>query len=70
MTIKVKGNTFDTMAQACDRLGISRQTMLRYLEDGFFTEPKRHRQGRDKFVRYFDREWYELNESKLAPQPD
>jgi len=65
MTIKIRGVTYDTMKEACDRLKISRQTMLRYLADGYFSPPKTHRQGRQKIVRYFDDDWYGPNETKL-----
>ncbi len=69
MPIVVNGSKFDTMSEACHRLGISRQTMLRCLKDAFFTEPKLHRQGREKMVRYFDNDWYTMNEPRLKSPP-
>ena len=53
------------MKQACERLEISRMTMLRYLGDGFFTAPIQHRQGKNKKVRLFDDAWYAENEPRL-----
>lgn len=66
MPILISGETFDTMKEACERLQISRATMLRYLAEGFFSSPKRHKQGRNKLIRYFDDEWYRANEPKLS----
>lgn len=67
MTIKVRGGqAFDTMKEACERLGISRPTMLRYLKEGFFAPPKIQPQGRGKDVRYFDDAWYADSEQRLA----
>ncbi len=54
------------MKEACLRLGISRATMLRYLKDGFFIQPKTHPQGKGKAVRYFDAAWYADSEKKLS----
>jgi predicted site-specific integrase-resolvase len=65
MTLTIKGKVFDTMKEACERLEISRPTMLRYLADGYFSPAKRHRQGRGKEIRYFDSDWYAQNEPKL-----
>jgi hypothetical protein len=67
--IQTKTGAFDSMQDACARLGISRQTLLRYLADGFFSEAPRHKQGRSKFVRYFPESWYTENEPKLADAP-
>lgn len=66
MAVNIKGQTYDTMKEACARLGISRATMLRYLDEGFFTEPRRHPQGRGKQIRIFDESWYATNEPKLG----
>jgi hypothetical protein len=66
MAVIIKGRTFDTMKEACNRLEISRPSMLRYLDQEFFTPPKIHRQGKGKAVRYFDDEWYTHNEPILA----
>lgn len=60
----------DTMKEACERVGISRQTMLSCIRDGFFSEPPTKRQGRGKQVRYFTEEWYLANESKLNPEKE
>jgi predicted site-specific integrase-resolvase len=65
MSIKINGVAQDGMKEACERLGISRATVLRYLKEGYFSKPKRHRQGRGKTVRYFDAAWYQINEKKL-----
>ena len=65
MALKVNGQKFDTMKEACARLDISRTTMLTYLKEGFFEEPPTKKQGRGKIVRYFPEEWYEANEPKL-----
>jgi predicted site-specific integrase-resolvase len=65
VVVSVRGVQFDTMKQACERLGISRMTMLRYLGDGFFTSPDIHRQGKGKKVRVFSDEWYSVNEPQL-----
>ncbi len=65
MTLIVDGKPFDTMKEACARIGISRQTFLRYLAEGFFTEPRKQRQGRGKQVRIFDEGWYAINEAAL-----
>ena len=70
MPMKVADRSFDTMKDACQRLQISRPTMLRYLQEGFLTEPKRHRQGRGKKVRYFDDAWYAINEERLRAARD
>ncbi len=69
VSIQTKTGSFDSMQDACARLGISRQTLLRYLADGFFSEAPRHKQGRSKFVRYFPESWYTENEPKLADAP-
>lgn len=66
MAIEIKGTTYDMVAEACKRLEISRPTLLKYISDGFFTEPPRHKQGRNKLVRYFPEEWYTLNAPKLS----
>jgi len=63
--ITINKERFDTMKEAGDRLGISRQTLLRYLEDGFFTQPPRQKQGRSKYTRYFPESWYATNQPKL-----
>lgn len=65
MAILIRGVTYDTMKEACVRLDLSRATILRYLEDGFFTPPPRHSRGRGKRDRYFTDEWYAVNEAKL-----
>lgn len=70
MAIDIKGVLFDTMKEACERLEISRPTMLRYLEEGFFTQPRRHRQGKGKLVRLFDEDWYKENQPKLQSGDD
>jgi predicted site-specific integrase-resolvase len=70
MSIKVKGQLYDGMKEACDRLGISRQTMLRYLAVRYFTAPKIHKQGKQKLVRYFDDAWYDLNETKFRQEQE
>jgi hypothetical protein len=65
MAIRIKGVVYDMMGEACDRLGISRPTLLKYIADGFFSAPPRHKQGRDKSVRFFPDSWYAENEPKL-----
>ncbi|MAK59506.1 MAG: hypothetical protein CMK09_00860 [Ponticaulis sp.] len=66
-----KGNqTFDGMKEACERLGIARTTMLRYLDSGFFSEPDRVRVGRNQNYRIFTAEWYAINEPRLVPEAD
>lgn len=80
MPVTVAGQSYDSMKEACQRVGISRQTLLRYIADGFFTPPPRHKQGKNKTVRYFTEEWYAVNEAVLreardgpappAPEPD
>lgn len=66
MTIKVNGKTFDTVNEACERLSISRPTLLAYISEGFFLEPKRHKQGKNKMVRYFTEDWYRHAEQAMA----
>lgn len=68
MSIKIRGIEFDTMTEAERRLGISRSTLLRYIAEGFFTKPKIHPQGRKKRVRYFDEDWYRVNERRLRSE--
>jgi predicted site-specific integrase-resolvase len=65
MAIRIKGVDHDMVHEACERLGISRPTLLKYIKEGFFSEPPRHKQGRDKVVRYFPDSWYEENEPRL-----
>jgi predicted site-specific integrase-resolvase len=65
MTIKIKGLEFDTMKEACERLSISRPTLIKYIDENFFTPPKIHKQGRSKRIRIFDDAWYRENEPKL-----
>lgn len=65
MAIRIKNQDYDMVGEACDRLGISRPTLLKYIQEGFFSDPPRHRQGRDKSVRYFPEQWYAENEPKL-----
>jgi len=65
MSISVRGKEYDTMGDACRRLDISRSSMLRYISDGFFTEPPELKQGRGKTIRYFTEEWYNVNGAKL-----
>jgi hypothetical protein len=65
MSISVRGKEYDTMGDACRRLEISRSSMLRYIDDGFFTKPPVIRQGRGKTLRYFTEEWYGVNAPKL-----
>ena len=53
------------MKEACARLDIARQTMLRYIKEGYFTEPPCKKQGKGKAVRYFTEDWYAVNEARL-----
>jgi hypothetical protein len=66
VSILIRGTSHDTMKEACTRLEISRLTLLRSIENGFFTEPPRHRRGIGEEIRYFPEEWYAVNEPKLA----
>jgi len=68
MTIKINGIAHDGMQEASKRLGISRATLKRYIDNGFFTQPKWHRQGVKQKVRYFDEAWYRINEKKLKAE--
>ena len=65
MPITISEKKFDTMKEACARLDIARQTMLRYITEGYFSEPPCKKQGKGKAVRYFPEEWYTINEMKL-----
>lgn len=65
MSISVRGQEYDTMGDACRRLDISRSSMLRYIGEGFFTEPSELRQGRGKTIRYFTEDWYNVNGERL-----
>ena len=70
MPIDINGDRFDTMGEACARLDLGRQTMLRFIKEGFFTEPSYKKQGKGKAVRYFTASWYEINEKKLKESRD
>lgn len=65
MSIRIKDVEYDTMSEACERLEISRSTMLRYLSDEFFTQPPYIKQGRGKKIRYFTKDWYAINGDRL-----
>ena len=70
MSIRIKDLEYDTMGEACARLGISRSSLLRYLAEGFLTEPPFVKQGRGKKVRYFTETWYEINLALLRRAQD
>jgi hypothetical protein len=53
MSIIIKGTSHDTVKQACERLEISRPTLLTYIKDGTFLSPPTQKKGRKIFVRYF-----------------
>jgi predicted site-specific integrase-resolvase len=40
MPVTVNGQTYYRTAEACRISGISRNTLFRWLKDGFFTEPE------------------------------
>jgi len=65
MSINVNGIKADGIIEACKRLRISRASLLRYIDSGFFTQPKRHLLGRTIRARYFDEAWYRVNERRL-----
>lgn len=68
MSISINGQQFDTTAEACSRLRLSRKTLIKYIDDGLFTQPDRHLQGTKQNVRYFTNEWYAINEPVLRQQ--
>jgi hypothetical protein len=53
------------MGEACRRLEISRSSMLRYIQEGFFTNPSEHKQRRGKAVRYLTEDCYLHNAPKI-----
>jgi hypothetical protein len=65
MPVVVRGKTYDTMGEACRKLGIGKTSMLRYLRSGFFTQPLAHPQGLGKKVRLFTADWYGVNIPRL-----
>ena len=64
MTVKVKGVAHDTVAEACKRLDISRNTLLSYIRQGVVSEPPYVRKGKTDY-RYFPDAWYAENLSKV-----
>ena len=60
MTVNVKGVEHDTMAEACKRLDISRNTLLSYIKQGAIAEPPYVRKGKTNY-RYFPEVWYVAN---------
>jgi DNA-binding transcriptional MerR regulator len=40
MPVKVNGQTYYRTAEVCNMTGISRNTLFRWLKDGFFSEPQ------------------------------
>ena len=64
MALQLKGKTYDTMKEACARLGISRGTLLTYFKEGILSDPPTVQKGRTHF-RYFPEEWYQENEPKM-----
>lgn len=60
MTVNVKGVEHDTVAEACKRLEISRNTLLSYIKQGFVAEPPYVRKGKTNY-RYFPEAWYAAN---------
>lgn len=64
MAVKVNDILEDGMKEACERLNVSRSTLLRYIKEGIVTDPPRTKQGRTKY-RYFPEAWYRLNEAKV-----
>jgi predicted site-specific integrase-resolvase len=63
--VKVGGQTFDSMKEACDKLDISRNTLLSYIADGTVSEPPTVKRGKTKY-RYFPKEWYDDNLHKVT----
>ena len=64
MSVNVNNVVEDGMKEACERLGVSRSTLLRYIKEGIVSEPPRAKQGRTKY-RYFPEAWYKANEAKV-----
>lgn len=60
MTVNVKGIEHDTVAEACKRLEISRNTLLSYIKQGVVAEPPFVRKGKTNY-RYFPEAWYVAN---------
>ncbi len=45
MRIEINGETYYRTLEACRKAGISRGTLLRWLEEGILKEPRRDRRG-------------------------
>lgn len=67
MSVKVKGEAFDTVADACERMDISRNTLLSYIKQGLVSSPPTVRKGQTDY-RYFTEEWYAENMPKIRPE--
>ena len=64
MPVKVDDKAYDTMKEACQRLQISRNTLLSYLKEGIVSEAPTVKKGMTRY-RYFPEAWYEENEPKV-----
>lgn len=64
MTITVDGRREDTVKEACDRLKISRNTLLDYIKRGIVDAPPTTKRGKTSF-RYFTEDWYAQNQKKV-----
>lgn len=64
MAVDVEGKREDTVKEACERLGISRNTLLAYINKGIVEEPPTVKKGSTRF-RYFPESWYGVNKPKI-----